>query len=319
MNKTILNQWTITEVLGDDYLDKWAEAFLIDRKVQNLSPGTLHFYQSKLKLFLSYCETIALTRFSQLTPDIIRTFILFLEQEGHNPGGIHAVYRTLRTFLNWWENETESEGWKNPIQKVKAPKVAVKPLEPVSIPQVEALMATCNANDFFDLRDKALLLFLLDTGARAAETCAVNLGDIDLQNGSVLIRSGKGRKPRIVYLGKKSRRILRAYLKSSTNQFEMNPNSPLWVTNKHNRLTYWGLNQIIRRRAEEAHIEKPRLHVLRRTFAINFLRNGGEIYSLQNLMGHTDLQVLRRYLAQTTEDLEIAHRKFSPVDNANIY
>jgi len=98
----------------------------------------------------------------------------------------------------------------------------------------------------------------------------------------------------------------------------MNPNSPLWVTNKHNRLTYWGLNQIILRRAEEAHIEKPSLHDFRRAFALNFLRNGGDIYSLQNLMGHADLQVLRRYLAQTTDDLHIAHRKFSPVDNANI-
>ncbi len=318
MSKTILNQWTITEVLGDDYLEKWAEAFLIDRKVQNLSPGTLHFYQSKLKLFLSYCETIALKRFSQLTPDIIRTFLLFLEQEGHNPGGIHAVYRTLRTFLNWWENETEPEGWKNPIQKVKAPKVAINPLEPVSIAQVEALIATCNTNDFYDLRDKALLLFLLDSGARAAETCAVNLEDIDLQNGSVLIRCGKGRKPRIVYLGKKSRRALRAYLKSCARQMELKENSALWVTNSNNRLTYWGINQIIRRRAADAHIEKPSLHDFRRAFALNFLRNGGDIYSLQNLMGHADLQVLRRYLAQNTEDLQIAHQNYSPVDNSGL-
>lgn len=150
------------------------------------------------------------------------------------------------------------------------------------------------------------------------ETCGVILEDIILQKGSVLIRSGKGRKPRIVYLGKKSRRVLRAYLKSSSKQMEWNHNSALWVTNTHSRLTYWGINQIIRRRAEKANIEKPCLHDFRRAFALNFLRNGGDIYSLQNLMGHTDLQVLRRYLAQTTEDLQVAHQNFSPVDNAGL-
>lgn len=83
-------------------------------------------------------------------------------------------------------------------------------------------------------------------------------------------------------------------------------------------MTYWGLNEIIRRRANEAGIEKPHLHDFRRAFGLKFLRNGGDIYSLQKLMGHTDLQVLRRYLAQTNEDLMIAHCNFSPVDNAEI-
>jgi site-specific recombinase XerD len=78
----------------------------------------------------------------------------------------------------------------------------------------------------------------------------------------------------------------------------------------------WATHQ--RERVEEAHIEKPSLHDFRRAFAINFLRNGGDIYSLQNLMGHADLQVLRRYLAQTKEDLQIAHHNFSPVDNSRL-
>jgi len=62
--------------------------------------------------------------------------------------------------------------------------------------------------------------------------------------------------------------------------------------------------------------KKVILHDFRRAFALNYLRNGGDIYNLQKLMGHADLQVLRRYLAQTTEDLKIAHHNFSPVDNS---
>ena len=126
---------------------------------------------------------------------------------------MHACFRALKTFLYWWEKETEPEDLKNPIRKVKAQKIAVKPLEPVSVTQVDKLFEVCSSNDFHGLRDKPFLFFLLDKGVKASETCAINLEDIDLRSGSVLIRSGKGRKPRTIFLGKKSRRALRAYLR----------------------------------------------------------------------------------------------------------
>ena len=142
-------------------------------------------------------------------------------------------------------------------------------------------------------------MFLLEAGARAAEVCAVDLDDIDLRVGSVLVRNGKGRKPRTVFLGKKSKRALRAYLKSRTKDNNAEEEVALWVINTQSRPTYWGLNQILRRRAEEVDIEKPTPHDFRGAFVLNFLRNGGDIYSLQKLMGHIDLQVHRRHLAQT--------------------
>ena len=318
MTNNLLNQWTISKTLSDDYIEEWAEAFLVDKKVQNLSPGTIHFYKSKLTLFFKYCDSIALYRIQQLTPTILRDYLLYLESKGHNPGGIHAAYRTIRTFLNWWEEEVEPEGFKNPIRKVKAPKVDIKPIEPVSITKSENLLSICTANGCYDLRDKALFLFLLDTGARASEVCGVNSDDIDLMFGEVLIRNGKGGKPRTVFLGKKTRKAIRSYLKFRTHNADKSNSSALWITSTNTRLTYWGLNQILRRRSEEANIEKPTLHDFRRAFALNFLRNGGDIFSLQKLMGHADLQVLRRYLAQTTEDLRTAHSNFSPVDNAEL-
>ena len=127
-------------------------------------------------------------------------------------------------------------------KKGKAPKVAIKPLEAVSIAQVEKLISTCSTKDFYDLRDNALFLFLLDTGARASEVCAVDLEDIDLRIGSVMIRCGKCRKHRIVFIGKKSKRALQAYLKPRAKDIKLEEDAALWVTLNHNRLTYWGLN-----------------------------------------------------------------------------
>ena len=312
MTRIDLNQWLNTEIMGDDVISDWAETFLMDRKVQNMSKGTLYFYKAKLKLFQEYCQQIVVNHITQLTPNIVRNYLIYLEGQGHNPGGVHACYRVVKTFLYWWEKEVEPEDWKNPIRKVKAPKIAIEPLEPVSIAQIEKLLEVCSSNEFHNLRDKALLFFLLDTGARASETCAINLADIDLRSGSILIRSGKGRKPRIVFLGKKSRKALRSYLRMWS--LKDTGEKPLWITHKGTRLTYWGLNEVVRRRAKEAGIDKPHLHDFRRAFALNFLRNGGDIYSLQKLMGHADLQVLQRYLAQTEEDIKIAHNKYSPVD-----
>lgn len=89
----------------------------------------------------------------------------------------------------------------------------------------------------------------------------------------------------------------------------------MWVSVEGNRLTYSGLRQIIRRLSGHANTPEPTLHDFRRAFALACLRNGMDIYSLQNLMGHADLQVLRRYLKQTREDLQAAHAKGSPVEH----
>jgi len=88
----------------------------------------------------------------------------------------------------------------------------------------------------------------------------------------------------------------------------------LWQTDEGARLTYAGLRQIVRRRAVAAKVPVPALHSFRRAFALLCLRNGIDVYSLQRLMGHADLSVLHRYLAQTNSDLADAHRRSGPVD-----
>lgn len=306
------NQLLNKNLSTSDNIQDWINAFLLDRKVKNLAPGSLKIYGLNTKHFLEFCSQQNLSHLKEITPDHIRHFLLFLsETKGRNPGGIHGAYRMLKTFLLWFENETEPENWKNPIRKVKAPRLTIAPLQPVEVDTIKLMLDTCNGKGITDIRDKAVLLFLLDTGTRAAEACAINLEDIDFQSRCVLIKKGKGRKPRVVVYGEKTSRALKAYIKARAATTE----KALWLAeDSENRLTYWGMNEIIKRRAKRANVEKPGLHDFRRAFAINFLRNGGDIYSLQTLMGHADLQVLRRYLAQTEADLRSAHAQNGPVD-----
>jgi len=80
-------------------------------------------------------------------------------------------------------------------------------------------------------------------------------------------------------------------------------------------LEYGGLRAILTRRAERTGINQASLHSFRRAFALNCLKNVMDIYTLQKLMGHADLQILRRYLKQTDQDIQEAHRRASPVDS----
>lgn len=316
MSLKIETQGTIQVSSVDDYLLTWLEAFLIDRKSSGVAEGTLSFYDKKIKLFSDYCEAQAVQRIGQINPSFLRQYLLYLEEHGHNPGGRHAAFRTLRAFFLWYENEVEPEGWSNPIHKVKAPKVPVEPLEPVPFEIVDQMIKACPHDTFTGDRDAAILLCLLDTGARASEFLSINLDDINQARGDILIRQGKGRKPRTVYIGKRSKRALRSYLRHRRDN-----NIALWVTHPRfgsERLGYDGLRGILTRRAQEAGMNEPSSHDFRRAFALAMLRNGTDIFTLAKLMGHEGISVLQRYLKQTNLDTEEAHRRAGPVDNARV-
>jgi len=297
------NQGPITVLAEDAYLATQVEAFLIDRRAQNMSRGTLQFYVKKLEQFLRYCEGRQITRIDQITPGEIRQYLLWLEEAGHNPGGIHAYYRTLRTFLYWWENEVEPEGWKNPIRKVKAPKLSTDPLEPVSTDDVRTLVETCKAGTFHGVRDKAIIQILLDSGVRASELCNLDLADVDTTDGGITVKQGKGRKPRVTFAGKQARRALRKWLR-----WRGNKSGALFVTGEGDRLSYWGLREILRRRAAQAGIKEPGAHDFRRAFCLGQLQAGVPETTIARLMGHTSTQLIARYAKQTKSNLGEQYR-----------
>ena len=225
--------------MSDDSLSFWIDAFLADRKVQGMANGTLRFYSQKLKLFSDYCQAHSIQLIRQISATFIRQYLLFLEESGHNPGGKHAAFRSLRALLNWYEDEAEPEGWGNPIHKVKAPKVPIQPLDPVSYETIASMIKICERGTFTGDRDIAIFLCLLDTGARASEFLGMDLADLDQATGSIIIRHGKGSKPRTVFLGRRSRHNLRRYLK-----FRVDDSPALWVTHPRfgsERLGYDGL------------------------------------------------------------------------------
>jgi integrase len=218
----------------------------------------------------------------------------------------------VRSFLIWYVNEFEPAGWKNPIDKVKPPKPNNQPLPGIDQETFAKLISACEGP--MKQRDKTALLFLLDTGVRAAEFCALNVGDLDVMSGAVQILHGKGDKRRIVYVGQTVLREIRRYLKTR----RLSPDAPLFTLDDGQRVNFGAMRDLVKRLATRARTEAPGLHDFRRAFAVTMLRNGVDVITLARLMGHTTLSITQRYLNLLDEDLKRGHQLGSPVDNADL-
>ena len=286
------------------------QTFLLDSQARNVSSGTLRYYAQKLYPLVSFLQGMGIGRAEEVTPNHLRTWLVHLQETGHNAGGVHAFYRAAKALFSWLAREEMIA--RSPMAHIRAPRVPEELLQPVTVEQVRALLAACDAKTEMGVRDRAIILCLWDSGCRASEFTALNLQDVTFETGAVFVRSGKGRKARVTFLGAKSRRELLRYLRL---RGEVPPPAPLFATEDGRRLRYPGLRDVVRRRAKQDGIAPPSLHAFRRGFALHSLQQGADVYSLQKMMGHTSLVVLRRYLKQTEDDLRRVHDKTGPVDN----
>jgi site-specific recombinase XerD len=289
-------------------LGEWAGTFLRARSAEGVSTNTIIYYRRSLKDFLTWAESQYIQTVEEITAEHLRTFLIRLRETGHNPGGIAGHYRALRAFWNWYEVEVEPQGWRNPCKKVKPPKVGDLSLPVASIADVEKLYRAASGR--MAARDRAIILTLADSGLRAAELLSLDVVDVvDEYAGELRVRCGKGQKSRTVFIGKRAGRCLRTFLKQRNSRA-----SALFISDDETRLTYSELRQIVRRLSVTAGIPHTPIHAFRRFFAINFLRGGGDLLSLQRILGHSGLSLLGVYARQNVDDLRAAHAGASPMD-----
>ena len=168
-------------------------------------------------------------------------------------------------------------------------------------------------------RGAVIVLTLLDTGLRINELINLRMENVWLQEGLVKVL-GKGNKERLVPIGKQIRQLLWRYI----TQYRPEPARPnldnLFLTHDGGPLTKNRLETIIKNLGRKAGLQGVRCspHTFKHTFCIQFLRNGANLFSLQQMTGHSSLEVLRGYVTLAESDLKIAHQKFSPADNLNL-
>lgn len=287
-------------------LEEALARFLEDVQARGLARKTLAYYRWQLTKFCEWLAGRGVAELAGLEARGIRAYIVALRERGLAGTSQHAAARAIRAWCTFLVRDELLPV--SPMRHVGMPKKAKKILPALAVADVRRLLAVELVP-----RDRALLLFLLDTGARAAECLALNVGDVDLATGEVFIAHGKGDKSRRAYMGETTRAAVAAYLAARGPLAE---DAPLWVSlTCGGRLTLSGLTLLLHRVEDRAGVHHIGPHAFRRTCAVNMYRNRAQVTDIAGLLGHADLVALQQYLDLQAADYSEAHRRFGVVDH----
>lgn len=288
-------------------------AFISTRKLKNLSPHTIEFYRHILRKFLSFIDShrpdIPL---DMIDHHILRRYIANL-QERHSLGGVNHHIKVLKILFKFMVEEGMVS--ENPSKKISRLKVGQTVIPTFTNDQIKAMLeVTKGQQGFPGLRNNTLITLLFDTGCRISEVLNLQLKDILLDE-KILNVTGKGGWGRVVPFGQRSLITLVKYLDTRNRLF--GEGGFLFLTRSGRQLSMRMADKTIERIGRKAEVKDVRLsaHTFRHTFAKNWLMNGGDIFSLQKILGHSTLEMVRNYVNMTFRDIQTQHRKFSPGDN----
>jgi site-specific recombinase XerD len=292
------------------------DEFILSRKANNFSNKTVTWYKILLSRFTQFLQKKDVLAIETVNATHIR---LFMEDIKPNISSetLHNFYRAIKTFFNWLQFEEHIE--KNPIKFITAPKKEKKHMRVFTLDEIEKLLAFFDRNTFFGARNYAICTMLFDSGIRRAELCNIKLSEINHQQGTILIH-GKGSKDRLVPVGQTCRRILSSYMKKR-NEYLKEYSKPqceyLFINKLGRKIAEGYLTDIFATLKKKLGMKGERIspHTWRHTFAKSFLLNGGDIFSLQKILGHADITTTKHYISLTDKELKVQHGRYNPLDN----
>jgi integrase/recombinase XerD len=213
----------------------------------------------------------------------------------------------------------------NIVRKLTPPKAEQKEVVPLTESEIKAIMSALNRSRVYVRqgtsvdhalgsmeRNRAIILLMLDTGLRASELCDLKIEDIDNRNNRIYVRKGKGMKERVLPFSPRTGQMVWRYLASRK---DTQGSDPLFASKLNRGMNRNKLAEMFANIGQRANVANFHPHRLRHTFAIQYLRNGGNAYTLQAMLGHSSLDMVKHYLRLAQIDVDTAHRRASPVDN----
>lgn len=252
--------------------------FVTSRQAEGLSINTVRSYKCKLTQFSKFINKIP----ADVSKDDVLDYLAYLSGKIRKTS-INTALGIIKNFYTWAENELLVSH--NPAKAISY-KVSKRTRHALEVKEYKDLLATCG-----NLRDEALVRFLLQTGCRVSEAINIKTKDINWDKQSINV-IGKGDKERTVLFDNVTKKLLRKYLKSGHHSeylFE-GRRSP------YKQLTRFAVEKMVRELGVKAGIKQRVFpHKLRHTFATNALESGLELMSIAKLLGHEDVQTTQIY------------------------
>ncbi len=289
---------TVQEAFGE---------FMLYSKSKNLSKRTLEYYEMNNERLEGFLQTKSISLIKDVTAKVFDQFKLSLQGQINNSTSINTVLRAVRAFLYYSMKLDYLKEFK--IELVKTQK---KIKETYSDAELKLLLEKPNLRkcNFSTYRNWVLTNYFLGTGNRLSSVLNIKIRDLDLENGMVKLRKTKNKQEQLIPLSQTLVRVLQEYLSFRKGE----PEDYLFCTNTGTKLSLDGLTSAIARYNNRRGVSKTSVHLYRHTFAKKWILNGGDLFRLQKILGHSSIEIVKEYVNMFTDDIKKDIDRFNPLE-----
>ncbi|WP_161604751.1 tyrosine-type recombinase/integrase [Roseiconus nitratireducens] len=293
--------------------------YFVHLRMNNWSPRTIDRRSHSVGRFISWCGQRGIGTIAEITTESVEAYRRSLYHHRNERTGKPIRFSTRASYLSairHWLGWLCEQGWieANPAALIELPKEEIRlPAAYLTLEQVEMLLGSVDLQTPAGLRDRAILETFYSTAIRRSELIALKLDDFNREQLLVTIRQGKGRKDRIVPIGKRAMQWIEKYLSDARPQLVHDDSETVFVTTRGNPFHPSNLTALVRCYLTGIGITKRgSCHMLRHTAATLMLEGDADLRSLQCMLGHKCLNTTQVYTHLTIKRLREVHRKSHP-------
>lgn len=290
-------------------LNEAFEEFIVETEARGRSESTLKNYRQSYDYFCKFCGFDDDTETDEIKQQHLFRWMNSLKQEGRKPATINHYLRDVRTFLYWCMEKR----YIDTVFKVEMTKGQEESLKLFTDDELSLLLEKPRRKDsFVDWRTWAIVNWVLATGNRASTICNLRIMDLNFQKKEYIIRYAKNKKPDVNPLSDAVISVIKEYIRAFMKDKE--ETTFLFPDVGGNQLTTNALRLAFKRYCKDRGVEHTNIHGLRHNFAKGWVRNNGNLFALQKILGHSTLEMTRKYVKLFAEDMKEGYEKYSPLD-----
>ncbi|WP_404331583.1 tyrosine-type recombinase/integrase [Mesobacillus maritimus] len=311
------------------------ETFMRAKELEGLRPRTLSDHRTTFRYFLSFlkCKYPSIQYVEDTSTDVIRDYIYYMSKEkqlwddhtqasvrdrtnkkGLSPFTVNIRLRTLKCFFKFLIDEGHI--LHNPAARIKLLKTEQDTITAFSKKQILDLLNQPNQRTYAGFRDYVLMLLFLDTGIRCNEALGLTKKDFDYEQKVIKVPAylAKNKNARILPLSKKTAKALSILIKENSVFEDIDI---IFLSNYGTKIDPSWVRSRIKKYGEQAGIKDIRVspHTFRHTFSKFYILNGGDAFTLQRILDHSTMNIVRKYIQMNGEDIKSQHHQYSPVND----